>query len=155
LYGTGPRAGSPPPITLESSPLDGLDPLQGPKPSTRSSSAPSPPIPAPPPPRRFRLFGWFQPAPTPSSSRLRAGDAPIKVEPRDDPAADAALKRRLEAQIRDATGNHLRSLDVRVVDRTVTIHARPDHFWRRRAVRRSIDSLPGLSGYKTTIEVDE
>ncbi|MBX6315766.1 MAG: hypothetical protein IRY99_23050, partial [Isosphaeraceae bacterium] len=79
----------------------------------------------------------------------------LAVEPRSDPAADAALKRRLEGQIRTAVGERVRSLDVRVVDRSVTIRARVDRFWQRRSVRRTLESLPGLAGYKTTIEVTD
>src|SRR5205823_5832960 len=100
-------------------------------------------------PRRLRLFG--RPQPPPRESR-RGADA-IKVEPRTDPAADAALKRRVESQIRTALGPRLRSLDVRVLDRNIHVLARPARFWQRRAVRRTIASLPALVGYRPTIEV--
>jgi hypothetical protein len=79
----------------------------------------------------------------------------ITVEPRSDPAADAAAKRRIERQIREVLGSKLRSYDVRVVGREVTVHARSSRFWQRRAVRNALESLPALSGYRTSILVDE
>jgi len=88
----------------------------------------------------------------------RGRDAPrsdgvIAVEPRSDPAADAALKRRLEQQIHSSVGSHVRSFEVKVVDRDVTIHARVNRFWYRRSVHRTLESLPGLAGYQTHVEV--
>jgi hypothetical protein len=35
----------------------------------------------------------------------------------------------------------------------VTIRARATRFWQRRAVRRSLETLPGLAGYRPTIEL--
>jgi hypothetical protein len=78
----------------------------------------------------------------------------ITVEPNTDPAADAALKRRLEYQIRTAYGDHLKTLEVRVVGRNVSIHARALRFWQRRGLRRSLESLPSLAGLRKTIEVE-
>ena len=80
-------------------------------------------------------------------------DDSISVEPRSDPAADAAFKRRLEVQIRNAVGSRVHSFDVKVVDREVTIQAHGTRFWNRRAVKHTLETLPGLTGYHTTVEV--
>jgi hypothetical protein len=150
----GRRAGE---LPLETVPEGTLDPYPGAKPrlqpTTREETAP-PPAPS----RRFRLFGRVAPAPirgNRGSSKPSPADAPITVEPRSDPAADAALKRRLDRQIREAAGDKLRSLDVRVIDRSVHIQAKPSRFWQRRALRHTLETLPALDGYKTTIDVDE
>ncbi|MEO6807793.1 MAG: hypothetical protein ABI353_01590 [Isosphaeraceae bacterium] len=140
-----------PPLTLESMPVNQIEPSTTARSSSTRLSTPAPSSPAP---RRFRLLSRFQAAPAPVSSPTRSTDEAVKVEPRTDPAADAALKRRLETQIRAAVGPHLRDLDVRVIDRGVIIHARADRFWRRRAVRRAIESLPALSGLKVKVDVD-
>jgi hypothetical protein len=79
----------------------------------------------------------------------------ITVEPRTDPAADAALKRRLERQIQESLGDRVRSVEVRVVGREVTILAKTTRFWQRRTVRRALETLPGLNGYHATVQVDE
>jgi hypothetical protein len=105
-----------------------------------------------PPMRRERLWNRLTPA---VAARDRKPDATIAVVPRSDPAADAALKRRLEAQVRGAVGGPLRSLEVRVAGRDVAIRARVDRFWRRRGVRRAIEALPSLAGYRARVEVTE
>jgi hypothetical protein len=157
----GPQPGAtarttPRPLTLESTPAHGLDPLPDRAPASRPARPTQPePLPTTPAPRRFRLFGRPQPlpAPLPRLREPRRGDGAIKVEPRSDPAADAALKRRVETQVREALGPRLRSVEVRVVDRAIHIRAQAARFWQRRAVRRSIESLPALTGHKATIEV--
>ena len=158
--GSGPR-----PLVLESVPrgdLEGLGrPLPAPvEPKARDEARrrldEKPPV---VPPRRPRLlFGRVSPPSVGSNSRSRGGSLPddaITVEPRSDPAADAAIKRRLEKQAREAVGDRAREIEVRVVDRSITIRAKVDRFWNRRTVRRSLESLPGLSGYKTAVIVDE
>jgi hypothetical protein len=77
----------------------------------------------------------------------------ITVEPRTDPATDAALKRRLEHQIHEAVGNRIRSVEVRVVGRDVAIRARTSRVWYHRNVRRTLEALPGLAGYHAKVEV--
>lgn len=117
-------------------------------------------------PSRRRLFGLFRradhapdvPPPSPvvagEPTRIKPQDGEtIQVEPRSDPAADTALKRRLEAQIQSALGNQLKALDVRVVDRTVYVRAAVTRFWQKRSVRRTLETLPALAGYRTRIEV--
>jgi hypothetical protein len=86
---------------------------------------------------------------------LQDREGSISVEPRTDPAAEAALKRRVDRQIRETLGNRLRSYEVRVEGSEVTITARTARFWQRRGVRNALESLPALTGYKATIRVDE
>ena len=148
------RRGAAPALTLEPVPADGLDPLKPaprvrPRPGTEDGLDPLKPRPTPPP--RRGLFGFLtRPAPTPPPS-----DEPIRVEPRDDPAADAALKRRIEAQVRRAVGDKTRAIEVRVVDRRVYIRAQVARFWQKRAVRRTLETLPALAGYRTVVDVVE
>jgi len=141
-------------LTLESIPANEPKPGRGgdasipsPTPFSRGDAR------EPQPQRRSSLFGRFL-APYSGSRLPNTTDDGITVEPRTDPATDAAVKRRLEHQIRAGYGEQLRSLDVRVMGRNVVIRARVARFWQRRGVRRSLESLPTLSGYRTTIEVD-
>jgi hypothetical protein len=108
----------------------------------------------PPPPRRSRLFGRW-PLPLMPRGRASNRDDSITLEPRSDPAADAALKRRLERQIAEVAGHRIRSVDVRVTDREIAIHARVTRFWYRRSVKRAIENLPGLVGYRTRVIVED
>ena len=80
---------------------------------------------------------------------------PGEPKPKSDPAADAELKRRIERQVREALGDRVRSVEVRVVGRNVAIRAEASRFWQRRSVRRTLESLPGLAGYRTTIDVGD
>lgn len=108
-----------------------------------------------PPPRR-RFFGLLPPAPTSAPvPGPRIDDDPVRVAPSADPDADAALKLRLEQQIRKVAGNPLRALDVRVVDRDVFINARVLRFWQKRPVKRDIEALPTLKGYRVRVEVTD
>lgn len=144
------RGGS---LSLEPVPADSLDPLKpAPRPRGGLDAGDDEPKarPVSPPPRR-RLLGLFA-RPTPGRP---PGDEPIRVEPRDDPAADAALKRRIETQVRRAVGDKTRAIDVRVVDRKIYIRAQVARFWQKRAVRRTLETLPALSGYKTVVDVVE
>ncbi|APW59850.1 hypothetical protein [Paludisphaera borealis] len=77
----------------------------------------------------------------------------IRVESRSDPAAEAAVKRRVEQKIQEALGDHVNSVDVRVTGRTVAIRARASRFWYRRSVRRSLDTLQMPSGYRARVEL--
>ena len=118
----------------------------------RPRSGASMPVRTAPPTRRDRLWNRSTPA---VAARDRKPDATIAVVPRSDPAADAAVQRRLEAQVRGVVGGLLRSLEVRVAGRDVAIRARVDRFWRRRGVRRAIEALPSLAGYRARVEVTE
>jgi hypothetical protein len=100
------------------------------------------------------LFGRFLAPPFALGRGSADSGTTLTVEPRTDPAADAALKRRLEHQIRESFGDRLKSSDVRVVGREVFIKARVIRFWQRRSVRRSLETLPSLSGLRSTIDVE-
>lgn len=152
----------PTPIRLETVPdeefVPGLEPLPDPgarRPSAREPKPPATVEPASPPPRRRGLARIFAPrdrpaqAPIPESRPRR--DDPVAGG---DPADEAALKRRIEAQVGQLGGRHLRSLEVRVIDREVIVRARVDRFWNRRPLRREIESLPSLAGYRATVVVD-
>lgn len=77
----------------------------------------------------------------------------IRAEPRTDPAADAMLKRRVEKQAVNAVGDRVRSVEVHVVGRSITIQARGVKIFQRRAVRRDLERLPGISGYRSVVEL--
>jgi hypothetical protein len=122
------------------------DPAAGPKPRRTA--------PALAPTRTTNRLGRYLSSPF-STGRDVADGSAITVEPNTDPAAEAAIKRRIERQVHDALGDRAREVEVRVVGRDVTIRARGIKFWQRRSVRRTLESLPGLAGYRPTIEVLE
>src|SRR5262249_3909198 len=64
-----------------------------------------------------RRPGFFGRVPNPFAPRgmMDDSDSAIRAEPRTDPAADAALKRRIEKQGLAAVGDRVRGLDVSVV----------------------------------------
>lgn len=108
---------------------------------------------APPVPRSpLSRFGRFLPAPF-SAGRGDNDRSAITVEPSTDPASEAALKRRIERQIHESLGDRVQDVEVRVVGPEVTIRAKATRFWQRRTVRRSLESLPGLAGYRHTVEI--
>jgi hypothetical protein len=76
----------------------------------------------------------------------------ISVEPRSDPAAEAAVKRRIESQIQQTLGDRVRSVEVRVTGKSVVLRARAARFWQRRSVRRSLETLPLPAGYRARVE---
>ena len=78
----------------------------------------------------------------------------IKVERRADPASETALRRRVDHQIRDQLGDRIADLDVRIAGKTIVIRARATRFWQKRNVRRTLETLPTISGYQTRIELD-
>jgi hypothetical protein len=100
------------------------------------------------------VLGRFLASPFSSGSGAE-GRSTISVEPSTDPAAEAALKRRIERQIHDAVGDRVRDVEVLVVGGKVTIRARATRFWQRRTVRRTLEGLPGLSGYHPSVEILE
>jgi hypothetical protein len=88
-----------------------------------------------------------------STGRREPERSAVTVEPSTDPAAEAALKRRIERQVHDAVGDKVQETEVRVVGRQVIIRARGVRFWQRRSVRRTLESLPALAGYRPTVEI--
>ena len=164
----GPSAPRPPsrgpkPLTLESVPRDAVE--FGPAPSTLAPGRTLLPGDALPgsgfgslPGRRPRMIDRFPggAGTPPSADRAKAGASEKEVvEPKADPAADAALKRRVERDVRAAVGDRLRSLEVLVVNRRVVVQASATRFWQRRALRRSIETLPVLTGTRATVHVDD
>jgi hypothetical protein len=117
-------------------------------PGTTPESRPAPAIPQ----RASSRFGRFLPIPF-SSGRGDDAQSAIAGEPSTDPASEAALKRRIERQIHEALGDRVHEVEVRVVGREVTIQAKTTRFWQRRTVRRTLESLPGLAGYRHTVEL--
>ena len=145
------------PMTLESIPTGEAKSTDRPKPSRDPSSKPANPHPNPavrpnPNPRRPAsiLARWF-----PQLSRgLRDVDGDgIHVDAKTDPATDAAMKRRVEKQIRESVGPRLKAFDVRVVGRDIVIRAQSTRFWQKRATRTAIEALPALSGYNALVEI--
>ena len=111
------------------------------------------PAPAPASSRRNSLFGGRL---LPRGGTMSPpSDSAIKAEPRSDPAADAAIKRRIERQAREVIGDRARTIDVRVVGRDITIRAHGTRLWQRRTVRHLLEGLSGLSGYRSTVEVND
>ncbi len=130
-------------------------------PASRTIEPDDAPIAPRPAPRRGvgvlgRLFGP-QPSPLPPAREESRPDS----KPRRDadsersPDPDTAARRRIERQIRATLGDKVRSVDVAVTGRNVTIVAQPSRFWLRRSVRRSLETLPALQGYRARIEVGE
>ncbi len=159
---------SPIPLTLESIPDEPpaelgserlpADRSAAPRPPRASSARPmsEPSAPAasrPAPPRSSstmfgRLLGPMGSGDEPAGSR-----SSITVEPRSDPAAEAAAKRRIEKQVQQAVGDRVRSVEIRVSGRSVVIRAQAARFWQRRAVRRSLETMPLPSGYRARVEM--
>jgi PTS system nitrogen regulatory IIA component len=65
-----------------------------------------------------------------------------------------AERHRLKCAIRKALGRRLLSLTIEVEGRSVSIGAKASHFWQRRKLRRTIESLPCLADYHIDLEVD-
>jgi hypothetical protein len=103
-----------------------------------------------------RIFGI--PSPSPARSTLKSAEPKSRIK--DDsrfrpPASDAVARRRIEREIRDALGDRLRSLEVRVSGRNVLIVAKANRFWQKRAVRQALETLPGLAGYRARVEIGD
>ncbi len=77
----------------------------------------------------------------------------ITVEPRSDPKAEAAAKKRIEKQVQLAVGDRVRSVEIQVAGRSVVIRAQAARFWQRRSVRRSLETMPLPSGYRARVEM--
>jgi hypothetical protein len=105
------------------------------------------------------LGRFFPPPPGPargeSSSSSAAARKKEKSEDPAEPLSDAAVKRNIEKQVRETLGDRVRSVEVRVSGRNVLIVAQATRFWQRRTVRRSLEALPVLKGYRARIELDD
>jgi hypothetical protein len=134
--------------------FDGLEPkemkgLDKDKDKDKSKDRDNPPQ---APTRRPSLFG-SRLNPFAPRGGMGGSDSEVRAEARSDPAADAAIKRRVERQAREVVGDRARGLDVKVVGRSITIQAHGVKLLQRRAVRRSLETMPGLSGYRSTVEI--
>jgi hypothetical protein len=98
-----------------------------------------------------------QPAAEPDrpESRSNASERKPDRDPRPGPETDAAVKRKIEKEIRDSLGDRVRSVEVRVSGRNVLVVAKATRFWQKRPVRRSLETLPILTGYRARIELED
>ena len=95
-------------------------------------------------------------------SRMRPGGAEprsIIPAPRDpdlpsDADQDLAFRRQVDRAVRVAGAPHIKSQDILVKNRQVWIRLKADRFWNRRILRKSIESLPILSGYELLLDVE-
>ncbi len=133
-------------------------------PEARSSPLIQPdeePIRPQPAPRRGtgvlgRLFGTRPSFAPPAREESRTDLEPRRhSNPDSGQDPDVAARRRIERQVRATLGDKVRSFEVSVTGRNVTIVAQPSRFWLRRSVRRSLETLPALQGYRARIEVSE
>jgi hypothetical protein len=120
------------------------------------------PISPQPAPRRGagvlgRLFGLQPPPPPVPRPESRTDDAKPKRDSNaeSDLDPDIVARRRIERQIRATLGDKVRSFEVQIDGRNVVVIAQPSRFWLRRSVRRSLETLPALQGYRARIEVSE
>jgi hypothetical protein len=60
---------------------------------------------------------------------------------------------KIERAIQDSLGDRLRSVEVRVSGRNVLIVAKPSRFWQKRTVRRMLETLPELAGFRARVDV--
>ncbi len=138
-----------PPLTLESVPTgDEKSTVSPPASVLRGTRAES--SMAPRPRRTGGLFGRLL-----SPSPVGRGRGPVTVVPRVDAEEDDAIRARIDTQIRENLGTSLKSYELRVVGREVTLLARVNRFWQKRAIRNALENLPALKGYKTRIDVTE
>lgn len=128
--------------------------------STRPDDDPITPRPAPR--RAPGLFGrLFGPPPAPLPPPREESRTAEKPRPRRDsdpdsaPDPDILARRKIEKQIAATLGDRVRSVEVSVTGRNVEIRAQPTRFWLRRSVRRSLETLPAIQGYRARIEVTE
>jgi hypothetical protein len=100
-----------------------------------------------------RLWGTATPNPSRNESRRPQPKTQVKEDPKPDPTTDAVAKKKIEREIHDALGDRLRSAEVRVSGRNVLIVAKASRFWQKRIVRRALETLPGLAGYRARVDI--
>ncbi|GAC1474598.1 MAG: hypothetical protein NVSMB9_25270 [Isosphaeraceae bacterium] len=150
----GSREESLPPLTLESIPSGPGERLDAEPPQARNRAGrENPPSRRLPSPRRpLGLFGRFLPA-VPGDRGRAQRDGSISVEPPSAREPDVVLKERIERQIREKLGSRVKWFEVRIDGREVKIRAHPARFYQRRAVRRELQALPSLRGYRSAVEL--
>jgi hypothetical protein len=102
-----------------------------------------------------RILGPPLPAPSRTPAQNAEGRNQTKDELPTEPLTDVEVKRRIERQIRESLGDRVRSVEVRVNGKNVLIAAQATRFWQKRAVRRSLETLPALEGYRARVEIDD
>ncbi|AMV38148.1 hypothetical protein [Planctomyces sp. SH-PL62] len=151
----GPDAGLDIPLRLESIP-------DGPK-GDRSEASPRRPATSPTPREdpseaESSSSGWRRPNVNfgrlrGASESVQAGRDGLTVESQGDPAVEAAVKRRVEKQVRESLGDRVKDVRVRVSGRSVVIQARPSRFWYRWSARRALDALTIPAGYRAHVDL--
>jgi hypothetical protein len=100
-----------------------------------------------------RVLG--QPRASPARDATRSGEpsGAAKTKAKSEPETDAVVKRRIEQQIRTTLGDKVQSVEVRVSGRNVLVVARATRFWQKRGVRRSLETLPALAGFRARVDL--
>ena len=102
-----------------------------------------------------RLFGPPPTTPSPEGRRSSTSRGDSRPDTESETSAELIAKRRIERQIRETLGDHVRYFEVRITGRNAVIVAQPSRFWLRRSVRRSLETLPALEGYRARIEIKD
>jgi hypothetical protein len=92
---------------------------------------------------------------TPPRDTTRGAAANGRGNARSEPETDADVKQRIEREIRRSAGDRLQSVEVRVSGKNVLIAGKPSRFWQKRGLRRTLESLPSLKGYRARIDLDD
>jgi hypothetical protein len=124
-------------------------------PSELQPETPITPRSAPPRPTSFfgRLFGLAPTNAPRSPSQNPQTKSRVDADTRPDATTDTATRRKIENEIKDTLGDRLRSVEVRVSGRNVLIVARASRFWQKRSVRQSLETLPGLAGFRARVDI--
>lgn len=141
-----------PPAELGSERLPADRPAGAPAPAASASTAPARPKLSASPRSASILGRLLGPATLDEDTAPPPAANSAKRESRSDPAAEAALKRRIRNQVEQALGDRVRSVEVRISGRTVIFRAHASRFWYRRGVRRTLESMPLPAGYHARVE---
>lgn len=160
ISSTPARSGRPP--NLGSTPADDPVPIDGDVPAAKKPPTGPKQVAQPVPLARSRprFFGMIPgaprpPAASPPSSRPSTPGRSVADDLQGDPAAETALKRRIERQAREVVGNRARSVEVKVAGKEALVQVVGVKLFQKRAVRKQLEGLPALSGLRSTIEVVE
>jgi hypothetical protein len=102
-----------------------------------------------------RMIGQPPAAPRRNLSRDSDGANRPQGDGRAKAATNADVKRQVERQIRETLGDKVQSVQVRVSGKNVLIVAKPAWFWQKRAVRRTLESLSVLDGYRVKVDLGD
>jgi hypothetical protein len=159
--GAKPRSSTPPSATLNRSRAGSARAAQGPR--SGDSNNDSPPASARPRPAPRLLPGMLGRILQPQQAQVRdraesksSGEkARSKAETEPEADTDLSVKRKIEKQIRESLGDRVRSVEVRVSGRNILIVAQATRFWQKRTVRRALETLPALDGFRARIDLDD